>query len=386
MQNFRNYYQILGVAKTATEDEIKRAFRRLARQCHPDLNPGNKEAEERFKVIGEAYEILSDPDRRARYDQFSRFWKQKGFQGGPTQRASKSWSSRPTGGFGNDVDYSQFPDFNTFVEDLLGKAPRKSYSRTTVTRRVVSRSPNPPTSTSPPRQVPVSPSDGSQRFFRQDDSDPRTASYTQAPRSQSAIGSSTGGGPGALGNYRPGITKTAYTIPSRHSRRDVEARLELPLEKAYQGGQERIRLEDGRAIEVDMPGGLVTGQKVRLRGQGLGGGDLYLCITVKPHPFFRLQGADLYCEVPVTVTEAILGVPVDVPTLDGVVQMTLPVGVRSGQRLRLAEKGYPTVDGGRGDQIVEVQVVLPTQLSHGERSLYEQIYAIEALKPRQRLY
>ena len=98
MQNFRNYYEILGVTPNATEEEIKRSFRRLARQCHPDLNPGDKAAEERFKQIGEAYEILSDGDRRARYDQFSRYWKQKGFQSTPTRRTSKGWSSRPADG------------------------------------------------------------------------------------------------------------------------------------------------------------------------------------------------------------------------------------------------------------------------------------------------
>ena len=363
MQNFRNYYEILGIPKTATEEEIKRSFRRLARQCHPDLNPGNKAAEEQFKVIGEAYEILSDPDRRARYDQFSQYWKQKGFQSTPTRRNSNTWSSRP-GGFGNDLDYSQFPDFNTFVEELLGKSPRNSFSRTTVTRRVVrSSSPAPPRPDdrppSPPKRSPTVPTV------------PRVAPV-----------SSTLTEPSPLQKYRPGITKTVYTVPPRPARRDVEAQLVVPLEKAYRGGIERVRLEDDRTIEVEMPDGLVTGQKVRLRGQGIGGGDLYLCIEVLPHTFFRLEGVDIYCTLPITALEATLGIPVEVPTLDGFVQMNLPVGIRSGQRLRLADKGYPSADGRRGDQIVELEVLIPPTLTPEERSLYEELYAIQSFKPR----
>ncbi|MFZ4666793.1 MAG: DnaJ C-terminal domain-containing protein [Prochlorotrichaceae cyanobacterium] len=372
MQNFRNYYEILDIPKTATEDEIKQSFRRLARQCHPDLNPGNKAAEEQFKVIGEAYEILSDPDRRARYDQFSQYWKQKGFQSNPSRRSNSSsnsgWSSRPTG-LGNDVDYSQFPDFNTFVEELLGKQPRSGFSRTTVTRRVVRSSSPPPDArrsgrSSSPASRPAAP-----------------------PRPTPPPAASMLTEPSPLQKYRPGITKTVYTVPPRSIRRDsvrrdVEAKLVVPLEKAYQGGIERVRLEDDRTIEVEMPGGLVTGQKVRLRGQGLGGGDLYLCIEVMPHKFFRLQGIDIYCVLPITAIEATLGVPVDVPTLDGLVQMNIPAGIRSGQRLRLAAKGYPTADGERGDQIVELEVLIPPSLSSEERSLYQKLYGIESFKPR----
>lgn len=372
MQNFRNYYEILDIPKTATEDEIKQSFRRLARQCHPDLNPGNKAAEEQFKVIGEAYEILSDPDRRARYDQFSQYWKQKGFQNNPNRRSNSGWSSRPTG-VGNDVDYSQFPDFNTFVEELLGKQPRSGFTRTTVTRRVVHPS-------SPPAA-------DARRSGRISVPDSRSA---RPPRSTPPPAASTLTESSPLQKYRPGITKTIYTVPPRAVRReavrrDVEAKLVVPLEKAYQGGIERVRLEDDRTIEVEMPGGLVTGQKVRLRGQGLGGGDLYLCIEVMPHPFFRLEGVDIYCILPITAIEATLGVPVDVPTLDGLVQMNIPAGIRSGQRLRLANKGYPTVDGERGDQILELEVLIPPSLSPEERSLYQKLYRLESFKPRQNL-
>ena len=385
MQNFRNYYEILGVVSTATDEEIKRSFRRLARQCHPDLNPGDKAAEERFKMIGEAYEILSDVDRRARYDQFSRYWKQKGFQSTPNRRTSQGWSSRPADGIGNDLDYGQFPDFNTFVDELLGKAPNKSsrnsFSRTTVTRRVVRTDPNRSTSPTASRSTPQ------ERTFTNRVKTSRTV--TARPSAQKSLAAPSdlrdSRNPNPLRDYRPGITKTAYTIPSRSPQRDVEAKLVISLDKAYQGGIERVRMEGDRMVEVEMPGGLVSGQKVRLRGQGIHGGDLYLLIEILPHPLFRLEGADVHCKLPITAIEATLGVPIAVPTLDGFVEMSLPAGVRSGQSFRLAGKGYPCADGGRGDQIVVIEVLIPPSLTAAERNLYEQLYALESFKPRQKI-
>ncbi|QIZ69902.1 DnaJ C-terminal domain-containing protein [Oxynema aestuarii] len=340
MQNFRNYYEILGVARDATSEEIKRVYRRLARQYHPDLNPGNKAAEEKFKDIGEAYEVLSDPNKRAQYDQFSRFWGQKGFQGRKASRAKAANGRSAVGGDrrGEDVDFSQFRDFNAFVEELLGR-------RSSGVRSGVSTA---------------------------------TRSYeTASPRSSARTASRD--------YFKPGTSRTSYTVPPRTTRRDIEARLRLPLEKAYSGGSERIRLEDGRSLEVTMPPGMVTGQRIRLRGQGMGGGDLYLKITVEPHPFFKVEGAEIACQVPLTPSEAALGGPVEVPTLDGLVKMTVPPGVRSGQRLRLANKGYPTGSGKRGDQLVEIQVLVPKQLSDRERELYEQLREVETFKPRQNL-
>ena len=310
MQNFRNYYEILGVPREATVEEIKKVYRRLARQYHPDLNPGDKAAEEKFKDIGEAYEVLSDTGKRAQYDQFSRFWKKGGFQGNAPK--SRGWNG------GNrtatqEVDFSQYSDFNSFVDQLLNRPPDRAST---------------------------------------DNSDP----------------------------FRPGTSKTSYTV-SRPGPRNAEARLTVPLNKAYTGGRERIRLEDGRSLEVSMPAAMVNGQRIRLKGQGVSGGDLYLKIDVAPHPFFKIDGADIYCPLPVTPSEAVLGGAIEVPTLDGLVKMMIPAGVRSGQKLRLGNKGYP-VNGKRGDQIVEIQIAVPKELSQQERELYEKIRQQESFSPR----
>ncbi len=316
LQNFRDYYEILGVPRDASNEEIKQVFRRLARQYHPDVNPGNKEAEEKFKDIGEAYEVLSDPSKRTQYDEFSKFWTQRGGRG----KQNRGRSDR--GGRGSNDDYSKFEDFTQFVDQVLGR--------------------------------------------RKENKSASTAAPATNPNDV----------------FRPGTTKKAYTIGSRSSRRDIEAKLTLPLEKAYLGGLERIRLEDGRSLEVDMPAAMVTGQTIRLRDQGVGGGDLFLKITVSPHPFFKLEGTDVYCQLPITPSEAVLASPVEVPTLDGLVKINVPPGVKSGQRLRLANKGYPTDKGKRGDQLVEIQIVMPKSISSEERELYEKLRQIETFNPR----
>lgn len=142
--------------------------------------------------------------------------------------------------------------------------------------------------------------------------------------------------------------------------RDAEARLSIPLEKAYMGGIERIRLESGRSLEVSMPPGMVTGQRIRLAGQGVEGGALYLIIDIQPHSIFRLESYDVHCFLSLTPSEATQGGQFEVPTLDGSVKMLVPADVQTGQRLRLEGKGYPTNSfRQRGDQIVEIQIAPP---------------------------
>ena len=320
LQNFRDYYEILGISKDSTGEEIKKSFRRLARQYHPDLNPGNKAAEEKFKDINEAYEVLSDPSKRAQYDQFSLFWKQNGFNGKQSS-SRRGWNPQGNGRNSGDVNPANYSDFDSFIDQVFGVKNRK----------------NPPSNS--------------------------TGNTKNNP-------------------FRSPGNQTTYSPKPRPSRRDIEARLTLPLEKAYQGGLERIRLEDGRSLEVNMPPGMVTGQTIRLRNQGIGGGDLYLKMTVQAHNIFKLEGNDIHCQVPITPCEAVLGGQVEAPTLDGLVKMTIPPGVRSGQRLRLEGKGYPNDKGKRGNQLVEIQIITPKNISTQERELYEKLRQIETFKPR----
>ncbi|MEB3313428.1 MAG: J domain-containing protein [Cyanobacteriota bacterium] len=319
MQNFRNYYEILGVSREADVLEIKQAYRKLARQYHPDLNPGDRAAEEQFKLLGEAYEVLSDQERRAQYEKFSQYWRQRGFTAASGYEGNPVISEERTGGRLSleDFNFSQFLDFNSFVDQLLNRQPsRVSYGGAT--------------------------------------------DYDQSPQGQARSGAD-------------------------RRRRDAEANLTIPLEKAFQGGRERIRLEDGRSLEVNMPAGMVTGQRIRLRGQGIGGGNLYLRIEVEPHPYFQLQGSDIFCRLPITPSEAALGSTIEVPTLEGPLRTTLPQGAQTGQLVRLVGRGYPVGQDQRGDLLLELEVVVPPRLSDREKAIYQELRQVETFNPRQNL-
>ncbi|MGY2793339.1 curved DNA-binding protein [Thermostichus sp. MS-CIW-36] len=314
MQNFKDYYKILGVSKTATADEVKQAYRRLARKYHPDVNPNDKAAEEKFKDINEAYEVLSDPSKRRQYDQFGQYYQQGGFR---SSRDAYTYSSSPfsqdfggSGFGGSGVDFSQFDDFQDFIDQLLGRV-----------------------------------------------------------RSQTTDRSS--GFSGSTGN-------TSY---------DAEATIQISIPEAFEGGKRRLRVGGDRVLEVNIPPGITPGKRIRLRGQGHpnpngGAGDLYLKIELKDHPFYRLEGFDVYCDLPISPSEAVLGAQVEVPTLDGVVKLRIPPGMQPGRKLRLAERGFPKGNGERGDFYVVVQIHLPTQISEEERELYERLQRVQSYDPR----
>ncbi|MGY2765870.1 DnaJ C-terminal domain-containing protein [Thermostichus sp. MS-CIW-26] len=314
MQNFKDYYKILGVSKTATADEVKQAYRRLARKYHPDVNPNDKTAEEKFKDINEAYEVLSDPSKRRQYDQFGQYYQQGGFR---SSRDAYTYSSSPfsqdfggSGFGGSGVDFSQFDDFQDFIDQLLGRV-----------------------------------------------------------RSQTTDRSS--GFSGSTGN-------TSY---------DAEATIQISIPEAFEGGKRRLRVGGDRVLEVNIPPGITPGKRIRLRGQGHpnpngGAGDLYLKIELKDHPFYRLEGFDVYCDLPISPSEAVLGAQVEVPTLDGVVKLRIPPGMQPGRKLRLAERGFPKGNGERGDFYVVVQIHLPTQISEEERELYERLQRVQSYDPR----
>ncbi len=330
--DYKDYYAVLGLKKSATAEEIKKAYRKLARQYHPDMNPGDKAAETRFKEISEAYEVLSDSDKRKKYDQFGQYWNQVG--------NSNQWSGSSANVDFNGFDFSQFSSFDEFISVLLGRSA--AGGGTSTGRR------------------------GSTR-----------RSYSYRTRS----GNSTG--------YRGGVDDFASEFNRRNSPSsfDTEATVSLTLSEAFHGTKRQVG-----SGEVSIPAGVKPGSKIRVRGQGQldpytqQRGDLYLKVDIQSHPFFQFEGENLVCEIPVTPDEIVLGGAIEVPTPDGSVTMNIPPGVRSGQSLRLRGKGWPKAKGSqRSDQLVKLVVIPPKNLSATEREYYEKIKANRSDNPRTHL-
>ena len=330
--DFKDYYTILGVSKTATTDEIKQAFRRLARKYHPDVNPGNKQAEARFKEVSEAYEVLSDPEKRQKYDQFGQYWKQAG----------QGWPSGGSGNTGfNDFEFGKYNNFDEFINDLLGRFGDAGAST----------------------------SGNAQQSYN----------YRTSTR-----------GPTGFSGFDGFGDNTGFTNKTAGANLDRESTISLSLGEAFQGVQKRLNL-GSEAIEVRIPPGAKPGNRIRVRGKGQINpntqqrGDLYLKVEISPHSFFQIEGENLVCEVPITPDEAVLGASIQVPTPDGTVTMNVPAGIRSGQSLRLRAKGWPQPKTGRGDQLVRIVIVAPKDLSPLEREYYEKIRANRSFNPRSHL-
>jgi curved DNA-binding protein len=311
---YKDYYKLLGVAKGAEQDEISKAFKKLARKYHPDLNPNNPEAENKFKEINEAYEVLKDPEKRKLYDSLGPNWKDgQNFQP-PPGFENVRFSS---GGFGGE-------GFSEFFETIFG------------------------------------------------------------------------GGFGGGGARFGGET---FTRNMRSRGRDAEVRLPLTLEEAYYGGpktvtlQEQVRGADGmprmqqKVLEVNIPAGVKDGGKIRLSGQGspgMGGGpsgDLLLHVQISAHPQFGLEGANVLYDLRLAPWEAVLGTSARIPTLDGPVDMTIPAGVSSGQKLRLAGKGLGK-GASQGDQFVRIVIRSPKKLSDRERELWTELSRVSSFQAR----
>lgn len=339
----RDYYEILGVKRDATDDQIKTAYRKLARKFHPDLNPGDKSAEDRFKQLQMAYDVLSNPEDRKLYDQYGQDW--RAVKAGAGAPPPPGWEgarqgARGTGPQAGGFDFSDF-DFGSFrsggsgydiFEELFGRA----------------------------------------------------------------------GGGKARASGRG---------------RDVEAELELALEEAHKGGRRTLQMQAAeicptcngtgvkdnqacptcggagqvlrpRTIEVNIPAGVRDGSTVRLAGQGgttgngSQAGDLYLHIRLRPHSFFKVHGDDLEIELPVTPWEAVLGVKVQVPTIDGKVELTIPPKAKNGQRLRLRGQGLNKRKGGRGDEYVRLRIEVPKEVSEEEKRLFEELSRVSRFNPR----
>jgi curved DNA-binding protein len=298
---YQDYYEALEVPRDASQDEIRQAYRRLARRNHPDVNkePG---AEDRFKQISEAYQVLRDPDKRERYDRFGSNW-----------RAGQDVSGAGGFGAGNGSDdvHVEFGggDFSDFFDSFFGRRPR---------------------------------AEGRTRFEE----------------------FSMRGG-------------------------DHEAVLDLGLEEAARGGKRWLSLGDGRSVEVDIPRGVLDGERIRVPrqgGAGVGGGqagDLFLRIRLRPHPRFRIEGRDLYVDLPVSPWEAALGAEVPVPTLDGSARVKVPPRSSSGRRLRLRGQGMPGNRGApAGDLYAVVTIRVPQKLTKKERELFERLASVSKFDPR----
>ena len=295
--DFKDYYAILGVSKNSTAEDIKKSFRKLARKYHPDMNPGNKEAEARFKEVNEAYEVLSDIDKRRKYDQFGQYWKQAGAAG-----PSAGWA----GSQGVDMsgfDFSQFGSFDEFINELLGRVGPTSAGR-------------------------------SNRWNH--------SNYRTTP------GASNGFGGGGFSGF-DGFGNPSATGPQKRpegASADREGTVSLTFSEAFTGTQKRFNLGT-ETIDVRIPAGAKAGSRIRIKGKGQLNpynsqrGDLYLNVELQPHNFFQFDGENLLCEVPVTPDEAVLGASIEVPTPDGNVTMNVPAGIRSGQSLRLRGKAGP---------------------------------------------
>lgn len=321
--DFKDYYAILGVSKSAEADEIKRKYRKLARQYHPDMNPGDNQAEARFKEVNEAYEVLSDADKRRKYDQFGQYWKQADQARSPYGNTNMDFDS---------FEFGRYSSFEDFINELLGRM-----------------------------------GSGADPFRGQ--TGYRTTTGPTGGATRDPNFNTTGGAPGL-------DSEAALSLTLAEAFNGVQKRLSVGNEVidvrippgAKPGSRIRVRGK-GRFSPY------YTSQR----------GDLYLVVEITAHPFFQFDGDNLVCEVPITPDEAVLGAQVEVPTPDGLVTVNVPPGVKSGQTLRLRGKGWTNPKGGRGDQMVRVVITPPKELTATERELYEKIRASRSTNPRSHL-
>jgi DnaJ-class molecular chaperone len=338
--DFQDYYQTLGVPRSATQAEIKKAFRKLARENHPDKKPGDTAAEARFKAINEAHAVLSDTDKRKKYDRLGKDWEAYARAGvDPDAAGSPFATGGPFGGFGGGSagsgrsgnvryefrtsgggaagDFSDF--FRTFFTSEAGAGAASAGTRST--RRGAESGP--------------------------------TFDDILADMGLSGAGAQRGGARSA-GSSRVGA--------SAAGRATAEAVADIGLEEAFHGTIRRVEL-DGRRLDVSIPRGADNGTKVKLSGQGPSGGDLVVTVRVRPHPVFTRKGDDLERDLPISLAEALLGAEVPVTTLKGKVLLRIPPGTQNGHRFRLKGQGMPRLRGeGNGDLYAKARVVLPAKL------------------------
>jgi curved DNA-binding protein len=338
--DYQDYYQALGLKRNASQPEIKKAFRRLAREHHPDAKPGDSAAERRFKEINEAHAVLSDPEKRRKYDMLGANW--EAYSQAGAAGSGGPFTGNPFAGFGRagagegNVRY----EFRTSGGGGRGAGEFSDFFRI---------------------------------FFGPDDAGAAgphrgRASAGAGPTFEEILGQMSlndaslrgaggGGAPGPSGASRGGA-RTAPSRPAGHA----EAIAEIGLEEAFHGTTRRLEV-GGKRLEVTIPRGADNGTRIKLTGQGPGGADVVVVVRVRPHPVFSRRGADLERELPITLAEALLGSEVPVRTLKGKVLLRIPAGTQNGRTFRLKGQGMPhlRIDD-VGDLLAKVRVVLPSSL------------------------
>lgn len=322
---YKDYYAVLGVDRNASKEEISKAYKRLAREYHPDLNKGSG-SEDKFKELNEAYEVLKDPETRKRYDTLGANWKHgapfeppPGWAGGPGQHVHFDFGGGGGGGSG----------FSDFFETIFGGFGRGRRG-----------------------------------------------------------GGPSAGGPGMGGGginiedlFGAGGPGGGFGQPAPQRGQDVESTLTIQLEDSFRGAKKAVEFSGPsgkRRYDVTIPRGIRDGERIRLAGQGRAGpggtaGDLYVTLQIAPHPQFEVQGDDLVTRVEVPAWDAALGCKVQVPTPEGEVTMTLPRGCSSGQRLRLKGRGMPRRNGSAGDLYAELKITVPKQLNDEQERLFRSL-------------
>ncbi len=321
---YKDYYELLGVKRDASQEDVSRAFKKLARKYHPDLNPGDKTAEEKFKELNEAYEVLKDPEKRKLYDSLGPNWKQgQDFQP-PPGFENMHFGYRAHGGGPGGGGF----DFSDFFESVFGGG-----------------------------------------------------GFQQARGGGGFEGFHGGGFGGRTARPRRG--------------QDAEAEIELTLEEAFRGGSKTVSLTEmgpggmpvPRTLSVNIPAGIKAGQRIRLSGQGgpgmAGGpaGDLYLRVKLAPHPLFKVEEGNIVLDLPLAPWEAAMGATVNVPTLDGQVELKVPAGMGSGRKMRLQGKGLGPA-GRRGDMFVRIMIQAPRADNEEVRRLWSELESRTGFKAR----
>lgn len=381
----RDYYEVLGIKRDAKPDEIKKAYRRLARKHHPDVNPGDKAAEERFKLTSEAHDVLSDPKKRKVYDRFGQYSDNLADAhargGGPTSGPAAGraagfdfsgfdWSTTPTPGSSGSGS-----SFRDIFADLFGGGAAKEQE--------------------PPRPQPQKGADIEM---------PLALSFEEAikglttnltvNRSEQC---SRCNGAGDIG----GPVMVCATCKGSGQVERAGGRLRFAQECPDCGGTGRRRspcslckgkgtIPKTETVKVRIPAGVETGSRVRIPGKGAGGrlgappGDLHIITNVGTHKYFTRKGDNIYVTVPITVPEGALGAKIEVPTVEGKAQLRIPPGTQSGQKFRLRQRGAPSLrkPGAHGDQFVEVQVTLPKVISEETKELLREYSKVNPENPR----